>query len=105
MFNFFTKKTQPQRVLELLQKKRTVSSLELSQMHPVILNFHECIHDLRTRHEIETVIEKVHWIKHTKYIYHGKLTCPMPHEHKRSKREEKAYEEWFQACMVMYNLK
>ena len=77
MFNFLSpKKTQHERVLDLLVKKGTVTSLELSQMHPVILNFHEQIHKLRERHEIETVVELVKGIKHTSYIYKGKLVVP-----------------------------
>jgi len=77
MFSFFSKKkSQPERVLELLLKHGTVTSLQLSQMHPVILNFHEAIHDLRRKHNIETVIELVKGTKHTSYIYHGRLAIP-----------------------------
>lgn len=70
------KKTQPERVLELLLKHGKVTSLQLSQMHPVILNFHDAIHDLRRKHNIETVSELVKGIKHTSYIYHGRLAIP-----------------------------
>lgn len=97
MFSFFQKKSQPQRVLDLFLKKGTVTSLELSQMHPVILNFHECIHDLRQKHNIETVIELVKWIKHTSYIYHGRLLVPCRWERKKKYKEEdvlNAFEAW-----------
>jgi hypothetical protein len=78
------KKTQSERVLELLLKHGTVTSLQLSQMHPVILNFHEAIHDLRRKHSIQTVSELVKGIKHTSYIYHGRLAVPC-----RFKKERK----------------
>jgi len=97
MFHFFTKKTQPQRVLDLLLKKGTVTSLELSQMHPVILNFHECIHDLRQKHEIETITELVKGIKHTSYKYNGRLVIPFKWEcRKKYTKEdiEKAFNAW-----------
>ena len=77
------KKTQSERVLELLLKHGTVTSLQLSQMHPVILNFHEAIHDLRQKHNIETVIKLVKGIKHTSYIYHGRLSVPFRWECKK----------------------
>jgi hypothetical protein len=90
MFHLFHKshKTQADRVLELLQKKGTVTSLEISQMHPVILNFHEAIHTLRQKHEIETVTKLVKGIKHTSYIYHGKLTVPFRWQCKKKYTEE-----------------
>lgn len=73
---FGNKKTQPERVLELLLRHGTVTSLQLSQMHPVILNFHEAIHALRRKHNIETVVELVKGVKHTSYIYHGRNPIP-----------------------------
>ena len=99
MFSLFTKchKTQADRVLELLVKKGTVTSLEISQMHPVILNFHEAIHTLRQKHEIETVSELVKGIKHTHYIYKWKLTVPFRWKCKKKYTEEdiiKAFNAW-----------
>ncbi len=90
MFSLFTKchKTQADRVLELLVKKGTVTSLEISQMHPVILNFHEAIHTLRQKHEIETVTNLVKGIKHTHYIYKWKLTAPFRWKCKKKYTEE-----------------
>lgn len=99
MFHLFTKchKTQADRVLELLVKKGTVTSLEISQMHPVILNFHEAIHTLRQKHEIETVTNLVKGIKHTHYIYKWKLTVPFRWKCKKKYTEEdiiKAFNAW-----------
>jgi len=99
MFHLFTKchKTQADRVLEQLVKKGTVTSLEISQMHPVILNFHEAIHTLRQKHEIETVSELVKGIKHTHYIYKWKLTVPFRWKCKKKYTEEdiiKAFNAW-----------
>jgi len=74
------KKTQPERVLELLLKHGKVTSLQLSQMHPVILNFHQQIYALRPFHNIETISELVNGKKHTTYIYHGRKIVPMPRE-------------------------
>lgn len=95
MFSLFTKchKTQADRVLEQLVKKGTVTSLEISQMHPVILNFHEAIHTLRQKHEIETVSELVKGIKHTHYIYKWKLTVPFRWKCKKKYTQEE-YDEW-----------
>lgn len=111
MFSFFQKKSQPQRVLDLLLKKGTVTSLELSQMHPVILNFHECIHDLRQKHEIETITELVKGIKHTSYKYKGRLVIPFKWEcskkiteEEAKSREEIAYEQGYNACKIQYDL-
>jgi len=89
MFNFLFKK-QPQhaRVLELLIKNRKVTSLQLSQMHPVILNFHQQIHILRQKHNIETIEELVKGVKHTTYIYHGRLAVPCRWERKKKYKEE-----------------
>ena len=99
MFSLFTKchKTQADRVLELLVKKGTVTSLEISQMHPVILNFHEAIHTLRQKHEIETVTNLVKGIKHTHYIYKWKLTVPFRWKCKKKYTEDdiiKAFNAW-----------
>lgn len=99
MFSFLKKchKSQADRVLELLQKHWTVTSLQLSQMHPVILNFHEAIHDLRQKHNIETVIKLVKGIKHTSYIYHGRLSVPFRWECKKKYTQDdiiKAFNAW-----------
>lgn len=113
MFSFPKKchKSQADRVLELLIKHWTVTSLQLSQLKPVILNFHQQIHLLKQKHNIETVIEIVKGIKHTSYIYHGRLAIPciFIREKKFTESEVKAieeiaYEEWFQACLVQYDL-
>lgn len=78
MFDFLKsqKQTQPERVLELLIKNGKVTSLQLSQMHPVILNFHQQIYALRPFHNIETISELVNGKKHTTYIYHGRKMIP-----------------------------
>lgn len=111
MFSFFTKckKSQSQRVLDELLKHGTVTSLHLSQMHPVILNFHEQIHVLRLKHNIETVIEKVNWIKHTSYIYHGRLSVPCRStrpkkytEEEVKAKEDKAYESGYEAARIQF---
>lgn len=111
MFSFFQKKSQPQRVLDLLLKKGTVTSLELSQMHPVILNFHEAIHDLRQKHEIETIIELVKGTKHTSYKYKGRLAVPFRWEKCQCRKftpdelqelMDKCYDEWYNAAQIQY---
>jgi len=99
MFDFLNsqKQTQTERVLELLIKHGKVTSLQLSQMHPVILNFHEAIHDLRQKHNIETVSKLVKGIKHTSYIYHGRLSVPFRWECKKKYTQEdiiKAFNAW-----------
>lgn len=91
MFGFLKAKchkSQADRVLELLLKKGTVTSLELSQMHPVILNFHEQIHTLRQKHHIDRESHLVDGKKHTTYIYKGILAVPFRWEHKRKYTEE-----------------
>lgn len=78
MFDFLKsqKQTQTERVLELLIKHGKVTSLQLSQMHPVILNFHQQIYALRPFHNIETISQLVNGKKHTTYIYHGRKAIP-----------------------------
>lgn len=78
MFDFLNsqKQTQTERVLELLIKHGKVTSLQLSQMHPVILNFHQQIYALRPFHNIETISQLVNGKKHTTYIYHGRKMTP-----------------------------
>lgn len=79
MFDFLSsKKTQKERILELLIKYGKVSSLTFSQMNPVILNWRDPIMDLRVSHNIETQSELVKGKKHTTYIYHGRKFAPMP---------------------------
>lgn len=98
MFPFFEeKKTQTERVLELLLKHGRVTSLQLSQMHPVILNFHNALMELRLLHNIETVSELVKGKKHTAYIYHGRKLAPMPREKVKHFLKEdiiRAFEAW-----------
>lgn len=78
MFEFLheKKKTQPERVLELLLKDGKVTSLTLSQMYPVILNFHHQIMELRQFHNIRRESELVKGKKHTTYFYEGRKAIP-----------------------------
>ena len=95
MFNFLhPKQTQSERVLELLIKHGKVTSLQLSQVHPVILNFHNCIFNLRQFHNIRVESKIVKWKKHTTYFYEGRKFVPMPREKIRYYTKEEMIECW-----------
>lgn len=58
---------------------------------------------LRERYSIETHIEKVKGIKHTSYIYHGELTCPMPHQKVKKYTQEEMdaeFERWYKSAVA-----
>lgn len=120
MFNFFRKAPEiPQsqyrlggrkdRVLRFFQKRQW----EAVWLNEILKNFRDIADPTRTIRYLEAdwyhIENKVKYNKdhsaYSTYTYLGYdlffKKCPK----KRTKREEEIYEEWFQACMTIYNLK